>query len=71
MRVALLTGSQKPAQRQAALSSLAGGETDLVVGTHALLSQGVRFSQLGLVVVDEQHKFGVRQRSGKIGRAHV
>jgi len=68
VRVALLTGSQKPAQRQAALSSLAGGETDLVVGTHALLSQGVRFSQLGLVVVDEQHKFGVRQRSGIRGK---
>ncbi len=68
VRVAMLTGSQKPAQREAVLTELAAGEVDLVVGTHALLSQGVRFARLALVVVDEQHKFGVRQRSGMRGK---
>jgi ATP-dependent DNA helicase RecG len=63
VRIALLVGGLKPAQRQDVLARLAAGEIDLVVGTHALLSEGVRFQRLGLVVVDEQHKFGVRQRS--------
>src|SRR5204862_5585670 len=61
-RVALLTGSQGAAARRGALAEAASGEAGLVVGTHALLSEGVEFADLGLVVVDEQHRFGVEQR---------
>jgi ATP-dependent DNA helicase RecG len=61
-RVALLTGSQGAAARRAALDEVASGEAGIVVGTHALLSAGVAFRDLGLVVVDEQHRFGVEQR---------
>lgn len=60
--VALLTGSAKTAQRREALLGIASGETGLIVGTHALLGEQVRFAELGLVVIDEQHRFGVEQR---------
>ncbi|GAA1708000.1 ATP-dependent DNA helicase RecG [Isoptericola hypogeus] len=61
-RVALLTGSLPAAARKAALLQAASGEAGIVVGTHALLGEQVQFADLGLVVVDEQHRFGVEQR---------
>ncbi|MDX6242842.1 MAG: ATP-dependent helicase RecG [Frankiales bacterium] len=61
-RVALLTGSQNTAARREALLEAASGQAGIVVGTHALLEERVQFADLGLVVVDEQHRFGVHQR---------
>ena len=60
--VTLLTGSLSTAQRRQALLDIVSGEAGIVVGTHALISDGVEFFDLGLVVIDEQHRFGVRQR---------
>lgn len=61
--VELLTGSMTKSQRTGPMSRLATGEAGIVVGTHALLEQNVMFEDLGLVVVDEQHRFGVEQRA--------
>jgi ATP-dependent DNA helicase RecG len=63
VRRLLLTGALSSRDRRAALDALAAGEIDLVVGTQALVQEDVRFARLGLVVVDEQHKFGVHQRA--------
>ncbi|MDN4611281.1 ATP-dependent DNA helicase RecG [Arthrobacter burdickii] len=61
-RVVLLTGSMSAAQRKKSLLDAASGEAGIVIGTHALLSDNVEFFDLGLIVVDEQHRFGVEQR---------
>lgn len=63
IRVGLLTGAVPAARRRVLLEDLREGRIDLLVGTHALLSDGVDFAQLGLVITDEQHRFGVGQRS--------
>jgi ATP-dependent DNA helicase RecG len=64
VRVELLTSSTTLARRRRILGELLTGDVDLVVGTHALLEEGVRFADLGVVVIDEQHRFGVSQRVG-------
>ena len=63
LRTELLTNRTGAADRAKLLAGLASGDVDLVVGTHALLTEAVRFSRLGMVVIDEQHRFGVEQRS--------
>jgi ATP-dependent DNA helicase RecG len=68
-RVALLTGSLNAAARREALADAAGGEAGIVIGTHALLEEHVQFADLGLVVVDEQHRFGVEQRAALSAKA--
>ena len=62
LRVALLTGRDRPATRDATTNALAQGDIDIVVGTHALVQDSVAFADLGLAIVDEQHRFGVHQR---------
>ncbi|MCA1849330.1 MAG: DEAD/DEAH box helicase, partial [Actinobacteria bacterium] len=61
--VVLLTGSQSPAERRATLEAIKEGAAHIVIGTHALIQRGVEFKDLSLVVVDEQHRFGVSQRT--------
>ncbi|RZU49805.1 ATP-dependent DNA helicase RecG [Krasilnikovia cinnamomea] len=68
-RLALVTGSLGAAARRAALAEVADGRAGIVVGTHALLYEGVDFHDLGLVVVDEQHRFGVEQRDALRAKA--
>ncbi len=75
-RVALLTGSMGVAARRAALTDVFTGDAGIVIGTHALLEEHVRFGDLGLIVIDEQHRFGVEQRDALRekaagGRPHV
>lgn len=62
VHTALLTGSTKPKERREILNQLASGEIDIIIGTHALIQEDVLFHQLGLVITDEQHRFGVNQR---------
>ncbi len=71
MKVALLTGSMKAAEKKKVYAALETGEIHLIVGTHALLSEGVSFHRLGLVVTDEQHRFGVAQRSALAAKSEV
>ncbi len=68
-RVALLTGSQPAAERRANLLAAASGEAGIVIGTHALIQEHVQLAELGLVVVDEQHRFGVEQRDALRAKA--
>ena len=70
-RVALLTGSMSQAQKKQVRAEVAGGEAGIVVGTHALLQDAVEFHKLGMVVVDEQHRFGVEQRDQLRAKAPV
>lgn len=74
MQVALLTGSLSPKKKETLKAALAAGEIDLCIGTHAILTDDTAFANLGLVVTDEQHRFGVQQRAAlrQKGRdAHV
>ena len=68
LRVARLTGAMTAKEKREVKAALAAGSVDLIVGTHALFSTDVEYSRLGLVVTDEQHRFGVAQRSALIGK---
>ena len=63
VRVAILTGASKSRERREALEGIASGEVDILIGTHALIEDRVQFANLGFVVIDEQHRFGVEQRA--------
>ena len=71
IEVGLLTGSMRAAEKRKVLSALETGALPFVVGTHALLSQGVAFRRLGLVITDEQHRFGVEQRAALAAKANT
>jgi ATP-dependent DNA helicase RecG len=62
IELAWLSGSQKQAERRASLTAIASGQARIIIGTHALFQDGVKFADLALVVIDEQHRFGVHQR---------
>jgi len=68
VKTAILTGSTKAAERRETVAGLETGEVQMVFGTHALIEEGVQFNRLGLVVVDEQHRFGVRQRAALLNK---
>lgn len=69
LRVELLTGIVKGKRRQEILDSLATGDIDILVGTHAIIEDNVRFNRLGLAIIDEQHRFGVAQRAKLWGKS--
>ena len=71
LRFALFTGRDSAATRRASLAALAAGEIDIAVGTHALFQESVEFRDLGLAVVDEQHRFGVHQRLALAGKGEA
>ena len=68
IRVVLLTSNLKNAERRKALAGIQNGDTHVVVGTHAVIQEGVEFRKLGFIVIDEQHKFGVEQRGTLYGK---
>ncbi len=63
VRIAILTGASKAKERKQSLEGIASGEVDILIGTHALIEERVQFANLGFVVIDEQHRFGVEQRA--------
>jgi ATP-dependent DNA helicase RecG len=69
-RVELLTGSLSAARKRELHTAIEAGEVDFVIGTHALIQEGVKFSKLGFVVIDEQHRFGVMQRAELMNRGY-
>ncbi len=74
LHVGILTGKQRKKERQAVLAALGSGELQIVVGTHAMIEPGVSYANLGLVIIDEQHRFGVLQRKAlqeKVLNPHV
>jgi ATP-dependent DNA helicase RecG len=71
LRMELLTGSTTKKKREQLLIDLAGGNIHILIGTHALIEQDVQYKQLGLVVIDEQHRFGVAQRAKLWKKGHV
>ena len=71
IRVGLLNGSLKPSEKRKMQEAVAAGEIDFVVGTHALLSEKVHFARLGLIITDEQHRFGVEQRAALAAKANT
>ncbi|HQP76942.1 MAG TPA: ATP-dependent DNA helicase RecG [Saprospiraceae bacterium] len=69
LKIALLTGTTKKKEREQILAELANGEISIIIGTHALIEPIVRFHKLGLVIIDEQHRFGVEQRAALWSKA--
>jgi ATP-dependent DNA helicase RecG len=70
LNVALLTGSVPPSEKDAIYAGLAAGQINVLVGTHAVIQEGVQFDKLALAIVDEQHRFGVRQRGALRGKGY-
>ncbi|MDO9528680.1 MAG: ATP-dependent DNA helicase RecG [Syntrophales bacterium] len=68
LKVAILTGSKKTAERRDVCKKIESGDVDIIIGTHALIQEGVEFKKLGFVVIDEQHRFGVVQRATLRGK---
>lgn len=68
LHIELLTGSCSAGQRKEIYNGIAGGDIDIIIGTHSLIQEGVEFKRLGLVITDEQHRFGVRQRSALVAK---
>jgi len=68
LEVAILTGSKKTAERRDVCEKIESGDVDIIIGTHALIQEGVEFKKLGFVVIDEQHRFGVVQRATLRGK---
>ncbi|MGM9766371.1 MAG: ATP-dependent DNA helicase RecG, partial [Candidatus Cryptobacteroides sp.] len=71
VNVSVLTGTTRAAERRAVLEDLSTGKTGIIVGTHALIEDGVVFKNLGLAIIDEQHRFGVDQRARLWGKSRV
>lgn len=70
IRVGLITGSTSSKQKKEIIDGISRGEIDVIVGTHALIQEGVEFKNLALAITDEQHRFGVRQRAELINKGH-
>lgn len=68
VKIRILCGNTKKSERTAVLEEIVNGQADIIVGTHALLTDDVRFGKLGMIVTDEQHRFGVNQRSALVGK---